>query len=398
MSQVLQEVGGRRLTSLPAHLPRLPPDRPAPKKLSGYVLSFLVCVVFPSLCIAGYFGFFASDQYVSEARFAVRTLSADIINPRDSARPASTSSTIASGLSASSDNAYMAAAFIRSRAAIEAVEKTLDLQAIFCRPGVDFTSRLKNKASAEETLAYWRRMISAYVDPPSGIVTLNVTAFRPQDAQALAQAVLQATEKVTNAVSQKARADILQQAQDEMTKAEQKLSLSLQNLRDFRQKSGVIDPKLQLEDLAHTLEDLREERFRRETDYKVALQQMSPSAPTLQSLKARLDQLDTQIATQKQRVAGGPEALSHILPTYEELAMRSSFAAKLYDLAAEGLERARLRAEAQMVYMTVFVPPALPQEATYPQRFVSSALLALALTILWGVFALLAALVADHRL
>ena len=78
--------------------------------------------------------------------------------------------------------------------------------------------------------------------------------------------------------------------------------------------------------------------------------------------------------------------------------MRNTFAAKLYGLAADGLERARLRAEAQAIYINVFVPPARPQEAQFPERFASSALIALALLIVWGIVALVAATVEDHKL
>ena len=78
--------------------------------------------------------------------------------------------------------------------------------------------------------------------------------------------------------------------------------------------------------------------------------------------------------------------------------MRNTFAGKLYGLAADGLERARLRAEAQTIYINVFVPPALPQEAQFPERIISSTLIALALFIVWGIVALTAAVVEDHRL
>jgi capsular polysaccharide transport system permease protein len=80
------------------------------------------------------------------------------------------------------------------------------------------------------------------------------------------------------------------------------------------------------------------------------------------------------------------------------LLVRNTFAEKLYGLAADGLERARLRAEAQTIYLNVFVPPGIPQEATYPERVASSVLIALGLLVLWGIGALTAALVEDHKL
>ena len=172
-------------------------------------------------------------------------------------------------------------------------------------------------------------------------------------------------------------------------------------MRAFREKAGFIDPKQQAESISHILQELTTQRIRLQTEYEVSSRAMSPEAPTLQSIKGRLDQLDLQIADQKAKLTSqskDPKALANLLPKYEELLMRNTFASKLYGLAADGLERARLRAEAQAIYINVFVPPRLPQEALFPERFASSLMVALALLIIWGIVALTAAMVEDHRL
>jgi capsular polysaccharide transport system permease protein len=70
----------------------------------------------------------------------------------------------------------------------------------------------------------------------------------------------------------------------------------------------------------------------------------------------------------------------------------------LYTLAEAGLDRARRQAEAQSVYLSVFVPPGLPQEYTYPKRFEYSISIATALFVLWSIGALIWLSVEDHRL
>jgi capsular polysaccharide transport system permease protein len=128
---------------------------------------------------------------------------------------------------------------------------------------------------------------------------------------------------------------------------------------------------------------------------------MSPDAPTLRSTKARIDELDAQIAEEKAILTSHTKdsgALASLLPKYEQLMVHNDFDEKLYELASDGLERARLRAAAQTIYVNVFVPPALPQDALYPERFASAAMVSLTLLILWGVGALTAALIQDHQL
>ena len=73
------------------------------------------------------------------------------------------------------------------------------------------------------------------------------------------------------------------------------------------------------------------------------------------------------------------------------------FAEKLYTLSQEALERARQRAERQNVYISVFAPALTPEEAQYPERLALSLLIPLGLAMVWGIFALIAAAIEDHR-
>ena len=67
-------------------------------------------------------------------------------------------------------------------------------------------------------------------------------------------------------------------------------------------------------------------------------------------------------------------------------------------MAQDALERARLRAERQNLYVSVFVPPSLPEEAQYPQTLALSFIIPLTLLIVWGILALISAAIEDHRL
>jgi len=374
---------------------------PAPRRMSGYFISFLAVVVAPAFAVTVYFALIASDQYVAEARFAVHQMEADTVTPDQKEKKPATSSSFMGGLTASNDDSYLVAAYIRSRACIDEVSRTVNLREMFRRPEADFWARLKAHPSPEELEKYWGYMVTSYVDPPSGIVTVTVAAFRREDALAIAQAILKASEKVANDISARARDDVMREADKEVASAEDRVVDSLKAMRAFREKAGFIDPKLLAQSTGLLLEQLIGQRIRLQTEYLVSSRAMSPEAPTLQSVKARLDQLDEQIALEKAKLTSqskDPTALANLLPKYEELLVRNTFAEKLYGLAADGLERARLRAAAQTIYIDVFVPPALPQDALFPERTASSALIAFALVVLWGIGALTAALIEDHKL
>jgi capsular polysaccharide transport system permease protein len=389
------------LARLPATV--VPPnmDMPAPepiprKRPSAYLLSFIIIVVIPALAVTAYFALLASDQFVVETRFAVSSVATDMISEKT--KPGGP---LGAGFSAANDDSYLISAYVRSRGCLDEVSKTLNLREIFSRPEADFWARLKSNASPEELLIYWRAMVESYVDPPSGIVTVTVSAFRREDALAIAEAVLKASEKVANDVSTRAREDVMKIAEDEVARSEKQVAGSLTDLRTFRESAGFIDPKIQAESAGKLLEQLNAQRIRLQTEYSVSSHAMSPEAPTLQALKSRLDQLTFQIAQEKAKLTNqskGSGTLADLLPKYEELVVHNQFAEKLYTLAADGLERARLRALAQTIYVNVFVPPVLPQEALFPERFASSVVISFVLFILWGIGALTAALVEDHKL
>lgn len=365
---------------------------------SAYLISLIACVVVPVLAASLYFAFIASDQFAAEARFAVRAVSS-----ADSGgdKLKSALSAVTSVPAIAGQDAFIVAAYIKSRAIVDDLSKSIDLRDIFRRPEADFWARLPANASAETLTSYWQEMVSAYVDGPSGILTLRVRAFRADDALRIANAVIKASEALANEISMRARADTMKLAEREVRGAESRVVASLADLRRFRDSAGFIDPTAQATSTGLLLTDLLSQKIKLQNNYFVALRAMSPEAPTVQSMKTRLDGLDQQIEEQKAKLTSNSTetgTIASLLPKFEELELQNRFAEKLYSVAQDGLEQARQRAEAQSLYVSVFVPPALPEEARFPERFSLSVAIALTLIVLWGIGALTALIIEDHRI
>jgi capsular polysaccharide transport system permease protein len=361
---------------------------------SAYLLTFIAFVAIPAIAVTLYFALIASDQFAVESRFAVSATRNDVMSEKLK------SSASANGYSSASQDAYIVSEYIKSRAMIDELSKTIDLKAIYTRPEADFWARANPKATAEEFASYWRTKVEAYVDGPSGIVTVTVRAFRREDALVVSKAIVAASEVLINSISARARADEMKLAENEVGSAEERVVSSLEDLRAFRDQSGFIDPTAQATSNGSILTELISRRIKFQGEYFVASRAMSPEAPTLQSMKARLESLDRAIADEKAKltsVGDGQKSLASLIPKFEQLELHNRFAEKIYTLAGEGLERARLRAEAQSIYVTVFVPPALPQEAKFPERIQLSLVIAIGLCVLWGIGALTGAVIEDHR-
>jgi capsular polysaccharide transport system permease protein len=371
-------------------------------KASPLLASFIAVVLVPAFAALVYFVLIASDQFAAQARFAVRQIdigSSDSTASVDNS--ASGSTDVNFSFTAPGQNAYIVTSYIQSRAIVDDLNKTLNLREIFRRPEADFWARLKRNASIDELTDYWRSMVSTYIDAPSGIVTLNVRAYRPDDAVALAKAVLTLSEALVNRISDRARRDAMESSEQEVRRTFEMTQSALADLRQFRDNSGIIDPVQAGTEIGKLLLPLLTEKIRLESNLFVASRDLDETAPTVKAMKSQLDATEKQIADLRGKLTnsdGDNRTLAASLAKFEQLDLKRQFAEKLYTLAQADLDRARLRAERQSVYLTVFVPPSLPEESRYPRRTAFPILIFLGLIILWSIGAMIVASVEDHRL
>jgi capsular polysaccharide transport system permease protein len=146
--------------------------------------------------------------------------------------------------------------------------------------------------------------------------------------------------------------------------------------------------------------DAMSQKIRLENEYYVSSRATSVTAPTVVALKSQLDAVDLQIEQLQSKLTSNTpreRTIAASLGTFEELELKRIFVEKLYTMAQDALERARLRAEQQNIYLSTFVPPALPQDADYPNRFGLSMMTTCGLLMIWAILAMLSASIEDHR-
>jgi capsular polysaccharide transport system permease protein len=384
----------------PTGKPGLPPSlRPVPsaaakaRRVPLTWLSFVLFVVLPTVVAAAYYLLIAADQYVAEFRFALR-----------SAEPARADAGTVWPASAaplqSALDSYAVAQYIGSRAIIDDLGKTLDLRRTFSRPAADWLARLHLPATAEELVTYWQRQVDAFFDPTNGTIAVRVRAFTPVDALTLARAVLGSSERLVNDMSARARRDALRNSENDVAAAEQRLTAALARLRDYRDKEGLIDPHKAADANAALAGRLRDELVRAGTDLSTLKTFLREGAPAVKLLEARIATLKAQLSAIESEATvtakTHDQALSRMMGSYEELESERHFAETAYQHALEALDRARLNADRQQVYIADFVPPSLPEEALYPRRWRSPGIVFLASFIVWGIGGLTLRSARDH--
>jgi capsular polysaccharide transport system permease protein len=362
-------------------------------RLSLGSLSFAVLVVLPMALAAAYYFLIAADQYVAEFRFAVR-----------SAEPARTEfgGLLAPGVASApaAADSYIVVQYIRSRAMVDDLGRTLDLRGIYSMRRADWPARLHLPASVEQLVEYWKGQVDAFFDPTNGTVMVRVSAFTRHDALHLAQAILAASEALVNRLSTRARSDALRESETAVDAAERRLSTALARLRAFRDKQGLIDPNKAAEAREALADRLRDALVRVRTERSTLLQYLRDDAPSLKLLGARIAALEEQQRAVESGVTltarTRSPALSGLMGRYEELESEQHFAEDAYQHALAALDRSRLNADRQQVYIADFVPPRLPEEAVYPRRLRALAIVFLVAFAVWAIGGLTVRSVRDH--
>jgi capsular polysaccharide transport system permease protein len=357
------------------------------------LMSFLAFVGVPVALAAFYYFYVAADQYVAEFRFALRS-----VEPMRSE-----AGTILQGNVAPSPidvDSYAVVQYIASRDIVDDLGKTIDLREIFSRAQADWWARLQLPVSIEELVRYWKSQVDAFFDATNGTTVVRVRAFTPNDALTLAQGVLASAERLVNEMSARARRDTMRNSEKEVRRSEKRLTAALARLREFRDKEGVIDPRKTADATQALAGRVRDELIRTDTELSILKHYMRADAPSVKMLEARLASLQAQRRSVESEVTdtekSRSEALSRTMSTYEQLESERTFAEQAYQHALEALDRSRMSADRQQVYIAGFVQPSLPEESQYPRRARSVGIAIIICLAVWGIGGITVRSVRDH--
>jgi len=354
---------------------------PVRRSRSG-LFGFLAFFATPAALAVVYFSLIASSHYTSEARFAVR----------GGARPPIDAISALTGLASFTQvqDSLIVVNYVKSQALVEALDRQLDLRAIFGRDGIDWISRFNADDPIEDLVKYWQGHIKTSIEAPSGIVTMQVSAFSPEEALRIANATVELSERLVNGLSTRARQDAVTEAEVELARAETRLTNALSTMRDLRNQQSTLDPQRTAEGIGRLISELRLEKIRLEQELTASKRgDVSESAPQVQIMRTRVDVIGEQITGLEQLLTSQddtePRTIAGKITRFDEFELGQQIAEKQYTRAAAALERARVDAEGKHVYLATFVHPVLPRNSTYPKRVLFSLLGIAAAALLYAI-------------
>lgn len=352
----------------------------------------LITVVIPTILATMYYGFIASDVYVSESRFVVRS-------PE---KPAATGLGVilkSAGFTNAGDEIQAAKDFIGSRDALEAINRNGAVAKAYSSPRISIFDRfnpLGFSGSFEDLHKYFGSKVSVEHDASSSITTLIVRAYAPRDAEQFNRQLLEQSEALVNRLNQRGRKDLIDYAQKEVDEARRSATQAAAQLAEYRNRTGVVDPERQAAVQLQMISKLQDELIgARNQLYQ--LQSTVPNNPQISSVKARIASLNREIDRELGKIAGDRSSLSATAAQYERLILERDLADKRLASAVTSLQDARNEARRKQAYVERIVQPNLPDKALEPRRIRGILATFVLGLIAWGVLSMLIAGVREHR-
>lgn len=325
----------------------------------------LLFVGLPTLLATIYYGLIASDVYVSESRFVIKS-------PGQRSMPSVTLANLVTsgGMSSGREQTQEVLEFIRSRDALAALTKQVGLRAAYSSPETDFLSRFPQPFrddTFENLYRYYRGMVDAEVDSETGVAVLKVSAFAATDSRKINGKLLQLSEGLVNRLNGRAEGRAITEAQRRVQEAENRVRSARVSLSAYRDKEEVIDPSKQAVGVLEISNEFEAQQAGLRAQLEL-MQRVAPLHPAIPALKSRVAALQRAAATQSNRAVGSPKALASKLATYEKLLVEQEFATQMLTAANTALEQARTEAQKQQYYLERVVEPSLPDDPLLPNR------------------------------
>ena len=348
---------------------------------------FAALVILPTILTAIYMALFAANQYESESRVMVRGRHSQVTSILGMAL---------GGNVPAAEEAQGVASFLKSHDAVRRLQKDVDLVGMFHRNGLDVFAGLKAHPTEEELTKHYLRQVKANLSTSTGILTLQVRAFRPEDAKLVSEKLIGYSEELVNQFSARAEQDALRVSRAEVDRYAGSLSQLTNQATRFRDQSRALDATSSAKVVTDVVGGLEGQVARARAELAAQRSYLQPTSPRVREQEARVAALQAQVESQRSRLTGGAGSLAPTVAGFERLGVERDLATRGYASALTSLEAARVEAQQQHIYLIRVVQPNLPEKSTYPSRALTVLSVFGALLLAYSIGWLILAGVREH--
>jgi capsular polysaccharide transport system permease protein len=370
------------------------PARPQ-RRHRGILLTFVLIVLLPTLASTAYLWTIARDQYASTVAFSVR---------KEEFRPnlglLGGLSQLSSAASSETDVLYE---FIRSQELVSRIDARVDLRRVWGAAWpADPVFAFNPSGTIEDLQRHWRRTVQITYDAASGLMSLRVLAFAPDDARAIATAILEESTQKINALSAEAREDATRFARAELERAVERLKEARAATTAFRLRTRIVDPQADLQGQMGLLNSLQAQLAQTLIELDLLRQTAREGDPRILQAERRVEVIENRILVERLKFGEGGqgpggEDYATLMAEYEALTVDREFAEQSYRAALASYDAALAEAQRQSRYLAAHVLPTRAERADFPRRWTLSALAGFFLLTAWSIGVLIYYSIRDRR-
>ena len=233
----------------------------------------------------------------------------------------------------------------------------------------------------------------------AGIIEVRVNAFTPEDAHAIAEAILEESSKVVNELSDQAHHDAVRYSRRSSTQTEGHLRDVRQQIATFRREHRMIDPSADVRSQAGIINALQSELARAMVERDMILTYADPKDQRVAQADRRIDAISKRVESERDAMESGGvrDALPDVVGQYEALRTDLAIASTAYTRTLAGYVAAEAESRRQTRYLAPHIQPTMAEESLYPKRLTLAGMATLFLFLGWGITVLIYYNVRDNK-
>jgi len=357
------------------------------RKINSKIIFLIIFIL-----LSVYFLFIKAELYESQTSLIVQDLS--------SSSPASNIGLQLLGVGSSSQlqDSMVVKEFLESLDMFLILDKKFGLIQHYKSDKIDFIERLRSDATIEDDLKFYQKRLKVHYDETSGILHIAYAYTDAKTTQKILEFMIKQVEYALNEFNRKKAKKQLSFIELEYKKNKEKMLKSVATLQKYQNEHLLLDPETQATSSSALIADLESKLSQKKIEYKTKSTYLNSDNYELLRLKSEIKEIEHSLVNIKKSLAGkSKNRLNKILFAYNRLKMQLDFDTEVYKNTLLQLETTKLDILKKAKTLSLISKPNLPDGYTYPNKPRVFITIVIAMLLLYGIFAMLLAIIKDHK-
>ncbi|MFC7692593.1 polysaccharide biosynthesis/export family protein [Paeniroseomonas aquatica] len=183
--------------------------------------------------------------------------------------------------------------------------------------------------------------------------------------------MLALSESMVNRLNERLQQDGLRVAREELERAEARLTAAQLAMTESRERERAVDPTRSAVVAVENIGRLEGALAQARAEMGEASRFARGDNPRVMQLRNRIEALSAQVAEERKRTSANESGLSQQVGEFERLALDRELARAQLSSATASLEKARVDAQRQQLFLLRIVEPNLAEYARYPKAMLT---------------------------